>query len=111
MVIASVVVLAGLICEMLLIGTLGAVGARGRIGPAFWVLHLIVFWLGAPSVANFLVLSERLRFPGHRQVAGMAFGVMFFLLVLLQYHVYEELYGVDGRDGPFACLVDVCLMA
>ena len=42
-------------CEVALLTTLGA----GVIGPAFYVAHVVFFFLGTPALANVLLLRKR----------------------------------------------------
>jgi hypothetical protein len=104
-IVASCIVLSALILEILLLVTLGAINSRGMFGPAFSIMHLIVFMFGAPAVANILTLPQRVRFRGYRLVAGVAFGILFASLVVMQYVVSEELYGIDGDTGPFSAVI------
>ena len=91
----SYLVLVGAIIEIALVGGIGAVKARTLIGPMFLVLHLVVFFLGAPSLANALVLSTH-GFWARRWFFAVAmccaFGVF---LVFFQVSVGEALDGVQ----------------
>jgi hypothetical protein len=97
----SAVVLAAIAIEITLLATLGAVASRAAIGPAFYVAHVIGFFLGTPALANMLVLGKHgkiLRWYWAIPICTLfAFGS-----VLLQYGVSEALYGVDDMDGPFS---------
>ncbi len=104
-IVASFIVLFALILEILLLVSLGAVNSRRMFGPAFSIMHLIVFVLGAPAIANILTLPQRMHFRGYRLVAGVAFGIFFTSLVVMQYAVSEELYGIDGDTGPFSAVI------
>jgi hypothetical protein len=88
--------------DVIVVASLGAVTARRLIGPAFDWLHLLVFLLGAPSLANLLVLTPKGR-SFQRLIAVTvlcsAFGVF---LVFFQVGVGETLYGPDGVGGPFS---------
>jgi hypothetical protein len=55
----SVGVLIGFGAEILLLVTLGAVRARELLGPGFYVGHVVLFFLGAPALANILLLRRR----------------------------------------------------
>jgi hypothetical protein len=70
---ASLLVLFVLVCELVLLATRGAVDSRALVGPAFYAGHVVCFILGS---------------------------IFAFCLVLLQYAVFEALYGVDGTNGP-----------
>ena len=90
--------------EILLLVTIGAVRARGLIGPGFYVAHLAFFFLCPPALANVLVLRPKLGIFTTWWVAGALCTVLAFFLVLLQYGVSEALYGIDGDDGPYSSL-------
>ena len=101
MLIASAGVLIAFVLEVLILLTMGAVQARTLFGPSFYVVHVILFFLGTPALANVLVLRQR---PGHlaRWYAAVPLCTVFaFVLVLMQYGVSEALYGIDGQGGPF----------
>ena len=99
---ASVVILAGFLGEVVLLITLGAVRSRGVIGPAFYVAHVVFFFLGTPALANVLLLRERTPVVRRWYLAGALCTAFAFCLVLLQYGVSEALYGVDGTNGPYS---------
>lgn len=98
----SYVVLSLLAIELLLLMTLGAVQSRSRIGPAFYDAHFVVFFLSTPALANLLVLPPKRETPGNHYLATILCTVLAFFLVLLQYGVYEALYGIDGEGGPYS---------
>lgn len=98
----SVAVLIAFGAEILLLSTLGAIRARGLLGPGFYVGHVVLFFLGTPALANVLLLRRRPKRSVPWYVA-VPFCVVFALvLVLLQYAVSEALYGIDGDNGPFS---------
>jgi hypothetical protein len=99
---ASVVVLAGFLGEVVLLTTLGAVRSRGVIGPAFYVAHVVFFFLGTPALANVLLLRKGAPVIRRWYLAGVLCTAFAFCLVLLQYGVTEALYGIDGTDGPYS---------
>jgi hypothetical protein len=101
---ASIIILLGLLLELGLLATLGAVRSRSSLGPLFALGHFIIFVFGAPALANLLVVPPRMRYLGHQIVAGIAFGVLFCVLVVLQYCVTDSLYGKNGDTGPFSLL-------
>jgi len=98
----SCVVLAGLGIELALLGVVGAVRCRELLGPTFCVAHDIIIIFGTPALANILVLPRKIPFFGRWYVAGVLCGFLFTFLVILQYDVWETLYGVNGTSGPFA---------
>jgi hypothetical protein len=88
--------------EVVLLETLGAVRSRGIVGPAFYVVHLVFFFLCTPALANVLVLRPARGSLSTWYIAGALCTVLAFILVLLQYDVSESLYGIDGDDGPYS---------
>ena len=98
----SCIVLMGLIIECALLATVGAVTCRGLFGPAFYGAHLIIFFLGTPALANVLVLPRRDSVFARWYVAGVLCGFLFTFLVIMQYGVFETLYGVNGVEGPYS---------
>jgi hypothetical protein len=81
---------------------LGAVPARRLIGPAFWGIHLLVVLLGAPALANVLILrSQGMWFRRWYGVVALC-SVFGIFLVFFQVGVGDALYGPDGVGGPFA---------
>jgi hypothetical protein len=101
----SLLVLALFAAELALLVSLGSVRSRGLLGPSFYVAHVIFFFLGAPALANLLVLRPRRGFFAKWYVAGALCTVFAFFLVLLQYTVSESLYGIDGDNGPYSDVV------
>jgi len=99
---ASVVILGGFLMEVVLLSTLGAVRSRGIIGPAFYLAHVIFFFLGTPALANVLLLRKRAAVVRRWYLAAILCTGFAFCLVLLQYGVSEALYGVDGTNGPYS---------
>ena len=83
-------VLTWFVLEVLLLLTLGAVRARTMMDPAFYRAHLSVFFLGAPALANVLLLRRGRTLCWY--IAVLICTMFAFLLVLLQYGVSE-----DGR--------------
>jgi len=85
-----------------LVATLGAVGARTLIGPAYWVGHLLAVLAGAPALAHVLLLPPG-RFWWKRWYAAVGVCFVFGIaLVLFQVGVGGALYGPDGVGGPFS---------
>lgn len=82
----SIVLLLGFLGEVLLLAALGAVGSRAFVGPAFYVAHSVFFFLGAPALANVLLLRKRGPIVRRWYLAG-AFCTIFA-------------YGIDGTNAP-----------
>jgi hypothetical protein len=95
-----VVVLAAL--DVAVVVLLGAVAARRLIGPAFWGIHLLVVLLGAPALANVLILRSQGMWS-RRWYGAVALCCVFgVFLVFFQVGVGDALYGPDGVGGPFS---------
>ena len=98
----SFLVLALLIAEWALLAVCGSVGTRTLVGPSFYLLHLVSFFLGTPALVNALVLPDpEKRRARWRCVVPIATALA-LILVLQQYSVSESLYGINGNDGPFS---------
>ena len=95
----SLIALGVFVIEVVLLVSLGAVTSRAIVGPAFYVVHLLIFFLGPPALANVLVLRPVFC---KWYVAGLVCTVFAVFLVLLQYGVSESLYGIDGFNGPYS---------
>src|SRR2546427_9981084 len=54
----STAVLVGLLLEWGALVTVGAVRSRAIIGPAFYPVHLVIFFLAIPALANLLVIQK-----------------------------------------------------
>ena len=90
----SIVVLSTFALESLLHATVGAVRLESLMGPILYVVHLVVFVLGKPALANVLILRRTARPPSGCVVVPLctAFALV---LVLLQYGVSEALFGIE----------------
>ena len=89
------IVLALFVAEVILLATMGAVGARAALGSGYYASHLVVFFLGTPALANVLMLGRGPHRKG-RWLAPVLLCTLFALvLVLLQYGVSEALFGID----------------
>jgi hypothetical protein len=91
--------------ELVLLMSLGAVRSRGVLGPSFYIVHIVLFFVGPPALANLLVLPRRTGVSAEWYVAGVLCTVFAFCLVLLQYSVSESLYGIDGDNGPYSKII------
>jgi hypothetical protein len=98
----SVVIVTAFIFKSILVWSVGPVRIRTTIGPAYWYLHVIMFLLVAPSLSCALLLLKRYKKFGWWWVGAAP--ICWFIgvyAILLQYHVFETLYGVEGSGGPF----------
>jgi hypothetical protein len=98
---ASIIVLIALAAEWSFLGSVGAVRGREIIGPVFYPVHLAVFFLSIPALANIIVLSKPGSGVGRWLVAGVLCAVLDLPVVLTQYAVSEALYGIDDSGGPY----------
>ncbi len=101
---ASLLVLVGFLAEVALLATLGAVGSRALVGPAFYIAHSAFFFFGTPALANALLLRRRGPVLSRWYAAGFVCTAFALCLVLLQYGVSEALYGIDGTNGPYSAV-------
>jgi len=92
----SYFVLASFAAELVMLETLGAVRSSAILGPRFFnFVHLTLFFLGVPSLANFLLLNQRCRAALGWYAAAFLCIVFGFLLVLVHVTVSESLYGIE----------------
>ena len=91
----SYLVLCAAIIDIALVASIGAVKAQTLIGPMFLVIHLVVFLLGAPSLANALVLSRYGFWTKKWYLAIAVCGAFGVFLVFFQVSVGEALDGVQ----------------
>jgi hypothetical protein len=98
---ASAAVLAGIVLEWMLLGSLGTLRARTLIGPLFYPLHVVLFFLGLPALANVLVIEKGGTVFGWWFVVCLLCGILGFALVMVQIDVSETLCGIDGSSGPY----------
>ncbi len=98
---ASCFVLALMITEWILLAVRGAVETRVAIGPAYYIVHSVIFFLGTPAVLNLLVLPNASKWRDRWWSSVLLCTALAFILVVQQYVVYEALYGIDGASGPF----------
>jgi hypothetical protein len=98
----SLVVLGLFLVELMLLFTFGTVRSRAVLGPGFYVAHSALFFLCTPALANVLVLREGGWFARRWYFAPVICAPLAFFLVLLQYHVSEALYGLEGISGRYS---------
>jgi hypothetical protein len=90
----SIIVLSTFAVEVVLLAMMGAVRLQSVLGPLFYAVHLLVFVLGTPALANVLILRRIGKVPTAFVVVPLctAFALV---LVLLQYGVSEALFGIE----------------
>jgi hypothetical protein len=99
---ASCLVLVAILAEWGILSVRGAVGTRVLIGRAYYLVHLLVFFLGCPALINVMVLPNPSKWQARWWVVLPLCTALALVLVLQQYAVSEALYGIDGVDGPFS---------
>jgi hypothetical protein len=71
------------------------------VGPLFYGLHRLCFFLGVPALANILLTRGGKSVARKWYYIPLACAFLGFALVILEYNVTEALYGVEGYGGPF----------
>jgi hypothetical protein len=59
--VASQIVLVLLVAEVIVVTSIGAVRSRAVLGPSFYVVHLVLFFICTPALAHLLVFRYRKR--------------------------------------------------
>jgi hypothetical protein len=99
---SSSAILALIALDIVLVATIGAVSSRQALGPSYWTLHLVGVFLGAPALANVLLIPGG-RAWYHRWYLAAAICYVFgMFLVFFQVGVGDALFGPDGVGGPFS---------
>ncbi len=94
-------ILALLILEFFAVLTLGAIKLRETIGTLYYPLHIFLFFLFWPSLANLMGVQRRIAFLSKWYIIGITCAFLGLCVTLLQYVVSEALFGVDGMGGPY----------
>jgi len=87
--------------EVFGVAVLGTLKLRSVIGAPYYPLHLFLFVLGVPALANLLQLQKRIPVLSKWYLTAMICMVYAFGLVFLQYAVTDDLFGIDGQGGPY----------
>jgi hypothetical protein len=74
---------------------------RATIGPAFFPIHSVLFFLAVPALANLLMIKKAGTILGSWPIVALLCSALSLPVVLTQYGVAEALYGVDGAGGPY----------
>lgn len=98
--IVSIAVLAGLAIEWCLLLVIGTMRIREIIGSAFYALHLTVFFLSIPGLANIIILRRATGGFWRLLMVGACCAALTLPIALTQVAVSAVLYGVDGSGGP-----------
>ncbi len=99
---ASCLVLAAIIAEWIFLAVRGPVGTRVVMGPVYYFVHLVIFFLGVPALLNVLVLPDASTRRARFWFSVPLCTALALVLVVQQYAVSEALYGIEGTDGPFS---------
>jgi hypothetical protein len=86
--------------EVALVLLLGVLSTRALVGPAYFLLHVLLTFAAAPTLACLLLLGRR-SIKGWWPVAAALCWFVGAGAVFYQYDVAETLYGIDGRGGPY----------
>jgi hypothetical protein len=98
----SCVPLSLLILEFVGVVTIGTLSLRSNIGPAFYPIHSIIFFLTVPALANIMQIQKRFPFLAKWYITALICAFVSVGIVILQYGVSEALYGINGTDGPYS---------
>lgn len=86
--------------EVFLVLLFGVLSTRALVGPAYFLLHVVLTFAAAPALACLLLLGRRSIKAWWPMTAVLCWfvgaGAVFY-----QYYVAETLYGIDGRGGPY----------
>jgi hypothetical protein len=97
--IPSLIVLGLLLADYVLLASIGVVRSRVIIGPCLPSAQGMISLLGMPALANLLVLRP---ISWKWYLANLACTVLAFVAIVLQYVIFDELYGPNGTTGPFS---------
>ena len=87
--------------ELLLVCTVGIIGTRKLIGPAFFPAHALLTLGVAPACACPLLLGARRNLSRWWPLVAVLCWLIGAAAIFYQYDVAETLYGIDGRGGPY----------
>jgi len=97
----STAVLLAIGVELALLVAIGPRRTRGLLGGGYYSIHLLLFFLGTPALANVIVLRKEPRILRSWFAAVPLCTVLAFGQVLAQYAVSESLFGIEGHGGPY----------
>ena len=98
----SCMVLIFLIAEFFGVFIVGVIKLREVIGTSYYSIHSFLFFFTLPSLVNIMRLQTRIRFLSKWYVMGSICAFFGLCIVVLQYYVFEILYGIDGMGGPYS---------
>jgi hypothetical protein len=79
----------------------GVIGSRQLLGAAFPRIDAFVTLLSPPALAGTLILGKR-NFARFWLVIAAICWLIGIYAIFHQYHLWEQLYGVDGIGGPYS---------
>jgi hypothetical protein len=88
--------------EVIAVASAGTIAVRETIGPMFYPVHTILFFVIVPCIVNVMRIQQRFTIITKLYVIGPLCGFLGFFIVLFQYAVFEALFGVDGMGGPYS---------
>lgn len=84
----------------------GAMHLKALVGPVYYPVHVVLFLLGVPALANLLLVQKKNSAVSKWPVSALICTLWFLALLLLQFKVSEDLFGVDGMGVPQERRVD-----
>lgn len=99
--IVSIVVLAGLAIEWCLLLVIGTMRSQEIMGSAFYALHLTVFFLSIPGLANIIILRRATGGFWRLLMVAACCAALALPVALTHVAVSEVLYGVGGSGGLY----------
>lgn len=90
----SLLVLSLLTFELIGVLTLGVVRVQEIVGDQYYAIHLGLFFLAVPSMANLLTIQRSVPNLSKWYVIGPVCSILALCSVLLQYDVSETLFGI-----------------
>src|ERR1700690_3400101 len=95
----SVLSLSLIIMEFLGMSKFGTIKLQETIGQLYYPIHVCLFLSALPSLVNVMRRQGKSPFLSKWYVIGITFAFCGLCVVLMQYTVFESLYGVDGVIG------------
>jgi hypothetical protein len=95
----SVWVLVLFLLELACVSVFGPINLRRVIGSQYYMIHLYVFLVATPAMANIFALW--FKFKKRLMVGAIVCGVVGTSSALLQYTISNSLFGESGKTGPY----------
>jgi hypothetical protein len=97
----SGVLFALLLLEIISVIVIGTLKLRAIIGPEYYPIHSLLFFLTLPSLVNIMKIQKSIPLLSKWYFIGTACAIIGLVIVILQYGVSEALYGITGTNGPY----------